>query len=181
MVGPLVSINDSGTGRAVELALTAIPQAAEKARLRALSKLKTFVESQVAKLVSAELKIPQKTVKALGRVRQTVRGDGAMSIWIGTNDIPVHRLGTVNWSRRQKGARVGRKIYDGTWSWGKGSRTGIAVMYRGNDDRLPIYVQKARMHDLVSPRVAALLPAVSERYGRLMRQELRYALREVAA
>jgi hypothetical protein len=180
MAAPLVTINDRGTIRGVEVALLAIPQAAEKARRRALGKLKTFVESQVAKVVAAELKVTQKAVKALGRVRESVRGDGALSIWIGTNDIPVHRLGTVTWTRGQKkGAKVGRKYYPGTWSWGPGSRTGTAVMRRQGASRLPIESVREPMHDAVSQRVRALLPAVSERYGKLMRQEMKFALREL--
>ena len=180
MARPLVTISDRGTLSGIELALEAIPQAADRARRRALSKLKTFVESQVAKVVSAELKIPQKTVKALGRVRQTVRGDGAMSIWVGTDDIPVHRLGTVSWKRSEKGAKVNRRLYPGTWSWGKGSKTGTAVMRRVGDTRLPIESVREPIHESVSQRIQDLLPEVSERYGRLMRREMRYALREVS-
>jgi hypothetical protein len=178
MAAPLININDRGSILAMERAVLAIPQAAEKARRRALTKLKTFVEGQVAKAVSAELSIPQKAVRALGRVRETSQGDGSMSIWIGTNDLPVHRLGTVTWSRKQTGARVSRQLYPGTWSWGKGSKTGSAVKRRVGASRLPIEMEGKPMHDTVSQRVATILPAVSERYGRLMRQEMRFALRE---
>jgi len=179
MAAPLVNINDRGSILAMERAVLAIPQAAEKARRRALTKLKTFVEGQVAKAVAAELKIPQNAVRALGRVRETSQGDGSMSIWVGTNDLPVHRLGTVTWTRRQKGARVRREIYPGTWSWGKGSKTGSAVMRRVGASALPIKMEGKPIHDTVSQRVGTVLPAVSERYGRLMRQELSYALRGV--
>ena len=180
MARPLVTISDRGNLRGVESALEAIPQATDRARRRTVAKLKTFVLSQVAKMVSAELKIPQKTVKTLGRVRQSITGDGSMAIWVGTNDIPVHRLGTVRWTRRQKGARVNRTLYPGTWSWGKGSRTGTAVMQRVGKDAMPITAKGKPIHDAVSPGVQALLPEVSERYGRVMRREMRYALREVS-
>ena len=180
MIAPRV-IMDQRSYRLAALVLESIPQATEKARRRTLAKLKTYVESQTANIMASALGVPQHVVKSLGRVRESVHGDGSMSIWIGTNDIPVHRLGTVKWTRKMKGARVRRLTYAGSWSWGKGSRTGTAVMRRHNESsRSPIYRVDEPMHDSMTDGIKALLPEISRRYGVIMEREMRYALREVS-
>ena len=202
MAAPLVSITDRGTMRRAELALSAIPKATDTARRSALAKLKNFVQSQVAKVVSAELKIPQKTIKALGRVHGVLKSQGEeMSIWIGTKDIPVRYLGTIKWTREMPGAKVGKTTFPGSWSWSHGKTAGrvkrrtshyldasyIATGPKGSGQMrkrwgagYAITEVTVQIHDTVSQRIADLLPAVSKRYGRLMRQELNYALRKVA-
>lgn len=105
-----------------------------------------------------------------------------VSIWIGTNPIPVHRLGTVRWQRRTTvrkqliaGASVGKKRYPGAWSWGYGV-TGSAVMRRSGQSRLPIERVEVEPHEAVLARLRSMAADLQARFIRLMRQELNYAL-----
>lgn len=172
----LIRIDTQGTLAAVLAAMAEQPMGIERARRRALSKLATWAKRQVLREASAASGASQKKLQALVRYRTTQRGDGALSIWIGTDPIAAHHLGTVRWNRRMVGARVGKRSYPGTWSWGEGSRTGPAVMRRTGDGRLPIEVERVPIHDAVRARVDALVPTISDRLERLMIQELNYVL-----
>lgn len=171
-----VRLDDAGTLARTQAALGDMPKKVDVARRRALRKLKTWVERQVLKAVAEAIGTTQKAIKALSRVRTTAGDDGWLDIWIGTNPIEVHHLGTVTWKRRMPGARVGRRSYPGSWSWGKGSRTGTAVMQRTGSARLPIQVVTAEVHDIVSRRIEQLTADIAQRFETLMLQELRYAL-----
>lgn len=177
----LIRIDTQGTLEAVLARLERAPQAIAKAQRRAARKLATYARRQVLKAASAASGASQKTLLALVRFRASRVGDGGLSIWIGTNPIGLHHLGTVRWQQRTpggrytKGARVGRKTYPGTWSWGRG-KTGPAVMQRLGPERLPIESVRIDIHEAVQARVDAMIPEIAERYQTLLAQELRYAL-----
>jgi hypothetical protein len=153
-----------------------LPQATERAQARALRKLSTWLGRQVLKAASQASGIPQKFFqKALRHhVRLMGKADG-VTVWIGTNPIPVHRLGSVRWNPRMTGARVGRKSYPHAWSWGRG-KTRNAVMRRTGDSRLPIERVEEKPHAAVLKRLQALQAEALARFDALLRQELNYAL-----
>lgn len=175
-----VTIDDKGTIERMRREMAAMPAQVEKARKRALRKLSTWAKRQVLRAVSSAAGVTQKRLGVLLRYHVTSQGDGGISIWIGTNPIKAHYLGTARWTRRMKGARVGRRLFEHAWSWGGESKTWDAVMRRTGAERLPIETVTVEINDVVAARVESLLPEISKRFESLMIQELNYALRVAA-
>lgn len=163
----------------LQKAFARMPRQAERAQSRALRKLKTWLQRQVLKAGSAATGIPQKFLaprsKGGARWYATLTKTG-LEVWLGTSPMPVHRTGKVTWSRRMKGARVGRRSYPGTWSWGAGSRTGSAVMERTGEGRLPISRVEEEIHDPIVAHLRTLTAEAGERFEKLLAHELDYAL-----
>lgn len=188
MTTPILNINTGGTVARVARELAATPQAIERARTRALQKLFTWVQRQVLRMLSAYTGATQKTFKTLLRFRAYRQSNGGLRIWLGTSPIGAHHLGTVRWTRRMLGARVGRQMYRGTWSWQPPVVTGGLVMFRTgffNRKRKGRYVGKVRediqkvmvdIHEEVMRGMDELMPEIGDRFERLFVQELRYAL-----
>lgn len=175
-------IDSRGSIARAERELGALPDGIARARRRALRKLMTWLSRHVLRTVSGATAITQRTLKTLMRVQDSLTEDG-ITIWIGTNPIPAHRLGTIRWTRRMQGARAGRRLFPGTWSWPAARRTAGLVMERTGRfgrrnnpaleriDRVdvPIDTQVRRAID-------GLMPEIEQRYQTLMLQELRYQL-----
>lgn len=163
----------------LQQAFLRMPRQAERAQSRALRKLKTWLQRQVLKAGSAATGIPQKFLspRAKGGARwyATLTKTG-LEIWLGTSPMPVHRTGVVRWTRRMKGARVGRRSYPGAWSWGPGSKTGPSVMERTGSSRLPISRVEEEIHDPIVARLRSLTSEAGERFEKLLAHELDYAL-----
>jgi len=159
--------------------------AASVAMMRTLRQLKTKIKSEGVKAAAATSGTPQKYWRRSMRAHAALDAlniggvtftSGVVTLWLGTNPVPVHRLGPVRWTRRMKGARVSRKRYPGTWSWGPGSATGPAVMRRDGDERLTISREEMEPHDSVLDRMASLGPEMQEWFARRLKQQLNYAL-----
>jgi hypothetical protein len=167
--------------------IAAMPHGVERARRRALRKLSTWVQRQVLREASAAIGVPQKIIKALLRYRSTRTAD-VLSIWIGTNPLKAHHLGKVRWTRRMTGARAGRKLFAGSWSW-PASRImagliveRIAKFNRNENPRLQkIDVVTEEVHQAVLTRLEAIQPNIDARFLTLLQQELNYALLHEAA
>ena len=161
-----------------------MPQASERAMGRALRKLSTWLKRQALRAASQAAQIPAKFFQRSVRYHVEIEKEGStpvgLSVWIGTNPVKAHRLGAVRWSRRMQGARVGRKSYPGSWSWGRG-KTGPAVMFRHGSDRLPLGVETEEPHDPVLSRLRGLQDEAGARFERILNQELNYALNVEAA
>lgn len=171
---------DVGQGYArVRQQFARMPAASQRAMARALRKLSVWLNRQVLRAGSQASGIPQAWFKRALRYHTTITKEGGrpvgVSVWIGTNPIKVHRLGNVRWSRRMQGARVGRRSYPGSWSWGYGA-TGKAVMQRTGAGRLPIEVVREHIHEPVLARLRDIEREAAERFERLLVQELNYAL-----
>lgn len=151
-----------------------LPVAVERAQRRALRKLSTWLKRQVLRVAAAGSGIPQKWFQSAMRYYVTMT-DSGISVWIGTNEIKAHRLGKVQWNRKMKGARVARRSWAGSWSWGRG-KTGPAVMYRTGASRLPLDVATVAIHNQVLGRLQSLQSEAAARFETLLRQELNYAL-----
>jgi hypothetical protein len=151
------------------------PKLLDKAQKRAYRKLSTWLKRQVIKEVASAAGVTQKVIKSTLRywLRQT---DAGIKVWIGTNPIAAHHLGTVRWTRKMSGARVGRRLFPDAWSWGPGSKTKTAVMIRSGASRLPIEVETLEIHQAVSRRIDALEPEIGARFTKLMQQEINYVL-----
>lgn len=156
-----------------------MPAAAERAQQRALRKLAVWIKRRVLQAASAAASIPQKFFERAMRYRVTQSPDG-LKVWIGTNPVKAHRLGAVRWSKRMLGARVGKRSFPGTWSWGRG-KTGPAVMSRVGGSRLPIDVERVDIHPAILARLESIQTEAAERFETLLRQELNYALIHEAA
>lgn len=171
---------DVGEGyERVRATFARMPDASRRAMLRALRKLSTWSRRRVLQAASQATGIPQRWFVRSMRFQATVRREHgtpvAVQLWIGTRPIKVHRLGAVRWTRRMQGARVGRRSYPGSWSWGRG-KTGPAVMERSGEARLPINVIKDDIHWPVLARLQSIEPELQARFETLLRQELNYAL-----
>jgi hypothetical protein len=186
---------DGASLRRVIAAFDRMPEAAARAMGRANRKLETWLKRVAVRAASRAVGFPQRYwMQALRFYIEPVVVNGlpvAVSVWIGTNPVPVHRLGDVRWTRRMKGARVGRELYPGMWSWGEGSKTGIAVMQRINKKMKPNWGKKGQRtgvnrqaidrveeypHEAVENAIASVAQEGGKRYERLLARELRYAL-----
>ena len=185
-------LDDGGTVARAISELGGTPAKVEKARRRALLRLSTWIKRRIVKLVAESAGTTQKKVTALTRFIPTGRASGNLHIWVGTNPVAAQFLGAVRWTRRMAGARVGRRVFPGTWSWGPGSKTGTAVMYRtggrysydspisGPQDtrnRSGIAELKVPIHDALEKKLNIEIPNISAIYMSYMVRELRYALK----
>lgn len=162
---------------ALQRRLRDAPKQIQAARRRAFGKLATWVRRQVARAVSQEANIPQKVFLASKRTATHIAADGGeLVVWVGTRDLPAHRIGTVRWTRRMTGARAGRRLFPGTWSWGPGSKTGSAIFRRLGPERTPIARETIPIHAAAQRGLDNALPEISARFLRLLRAELRYEL-----
>jgi hypothetical protein len=170
---------DGPSLRRVVAAFDRMPEAAARAMFRANRKLETWLKRVCVRAASQAAGFPQKYwLQALRFYIQPIMANGipvAVSVWIGTNPVPVHRLGTVQWTRRMKGARVNRKQYAGSWRR-LDSKTSRAVMRRTSPERLPIERIEEPPHDPVQSALSAVAEQGGRRYERLLARELNYAL-----
>lgn len=192
MSAPLITLDSHGTIERARATLGRMPAGTERARRRALRQTLTWIKRQVLRAAAAGAEIPQKQFAALLRFHSGQRPDGGVSIWVGTNPIAAHRLGTVVWAPyrgagsrprgrpktpgKGTGARVGRRVFPGSWSWGPGSRTGTAVMQRLGAERLPIERVNVPVHERIQARIGALQPAINDFFEKKLLQQLRYQL-----
>lgn len=165
----------------LEARLSLMPPALERARRRALKKLSTYVQRQVLREAAKAADVTQKLIKSLLRFRASLKED-SLGIWLGLNPIPVHYLGTVTWSRKMPGAKVGARSFPGSWSWKECKVKGLEgkVMRRTGADRLPIEKVTLPIYTQVQARLQAILPDIRARHEKLLLQEMRYALIEGA-
>ena len=170
-----IRIDTQGTVTRAVAQLDQAPAAVKRAETRALRKLGTWLKRQVLRTVSKSVGTTQKALTTALRYQARAEG-GDYVIWIGTNPIKAQYLGKVTWKRSMPGAKVGRRLFPGTWSWNRG-KTGAAVMQRHSDNPADISEVRVEIHDTIDAAVQALVPLVSERFERLMLQELNYALR----
>jgi len=152
-----------------------MPAGIERAKQRALRKLMTWIRRAVLKEAAKAAGVTQKTMRATLRYRAT-RSGGGIHIWIGTNPLEAQYLGAVRWTRRMRGARAGRRLFPGSWSWGKGSATGSAIMRRESKDSYPIEPVKVEIHDAIDARLEQMEDEIGERFDRTLAHEINYAL-----
>lgn len=177
MSAPLdIRIDTQGTLERLQAEMAAMPRGVERARRRALRKLSTWVQRQALREASAATGATQKVLKTLVRYRASIN-DQRISIWIGTNPLGAHHLGAVRWTPRMTGARAGRRLFPGAWSWSAPRKTAGVIMQRRGADRLPIDKIVVPIHQAVLDRMNQLQPAIAARFQTLLFQELNYALR----
>lgn len=170
-------IDPQGTLKTVAKTLSKMPQQVEKAQRRAMRKLMTWLKRAVLRAAAKAAGTTQKVMRKNLRYDPVLSKDRkGISIWVGTNPLKAHRLGVVRWTRRMKGARAGRRLFEGAWSWGPGSKTGRAIMERLGDERLPIEVVTVEIHDAVDRAIRQLLPEINSRFETIMLQELNFAI-----
>jgi hypothetical protein len=183
----LVNISTGGTLEQVQREFAAMPEGLNRARARAYRKLGTWMQRQILRAVSTATDIPQARFKAMMRLYQKPigpKGIDGVSFWVGTRPIKVHRLGAVTWTRRMRGARVGKRSFAGSWSWPQGKKTAPAVMQRtgafgrrGNPRLETIEVVKLSIHETALAALNKVIPDAQERFATLLRQEINYALK----
>lgn len=186
MSAPLdIRVDTQGTLERLQAQMAAMPRSVERARVRALRKLSTWIQRQALREAAAAAGVTQKLMKTLVRYRASIN-DQRISIWIGTDPIGAHHLGTVRWTPRTRrgqytvGARVGKRVFPRTWSWSEAQKTAGLVMQRRGADRLPIDKVVVPIHQAVLDRMNQLQPAIAARFQTLLLQELNYALNHEA-
>jgi len=143
-----------------------------RAITRALRKTARWVNARIARSVAQAANIPQKAVRARLSVR--VGKEEAM-VWLGTNPIPAHRLGTVRWSRRMRGARAGRRLFPGSFAWGPNPDKPL-VWHRTGKSRLPIEKETVEIDPVAQEQARRLRMQALKRLREVLRQELNYEL-----
>lgn len=143
---------------------------------RAIRKTGQWLRRQVTRLAAIELKVSQRTFdKARVRFwldRKNLEG----TLWVGTNPFPAHRLGTVRWNRRMKGARAGRRSFPGTFA----PRQDGPVFRRTGKARLPIEVVSLDIDEQLQEQFKRLEARGLRRYRAILEQELTYELHRLA-
>ena len=174
-------------------ALAAMPKYVQAAHRSASKKIKTVVDRSIARAVAVELGTTQKAVKGLGRVRTHALGEGGLVLWIGTNEVQVHRLGKPRWKRTARGATVNRAMYPRSWSWGAGSATSEAVMERIGQRRTmskgryqgqireAIDVVSLDIDAAVRRRVIPMADDLGERFRKTLLHEMKFYFRKGAS
>jgi hypothetical protein len=170
------AIDATGALAQARAEIGSLPAKVTRAKGRALRKLMTWLQRQVLREAAAAAGVTQKALKAALRYRAT-RSAERIDIWIGTNPIAAHHLGTVRWTRRMRGARVGRRLFPGSFAV-NGPRTGghTVVFERVDARRYPIAKVMVPIDAAIRRRVAGMTEEIAERFARIMTQELRYAL-----
>jgi hypothetical protein len=163
----------------LQTTLEKFPDAAVRARARALRQLAPWLEREVLRAAAAASGVAPRVWRALARVSSSARGD-KIGVWLGTNDIAAHHLGDVTWSRRAPGATAGGRVFPGSWSWSQARRTDGRVMRRRGTARLPIDTVYWEIHAAVVSAAKSLTPTISERYQSIMLRELECALEEAS-
>lgn len=184
-----IRIDTAGTLERLQREMAAMPEGVERAKKRAMRKLGKWVGTRVLRYASRAAGVTAKTLKELGRYDYRATDDG-ISVWLGTNAIPAHHLGTVNWTRRMTGARAGKRLFPHTWSWPSesGIRTAGLIMRRTGafgrwrNPKLEVIAKvDYEIHVTVFDAVQAVMPEVENRFRTLLVQELNYALLHEAA
>jgi hypothetical protein len=190
MAEPLITIRPDASWEELEEVLRTAPQQYARAEKRAMRGLKRWITRRVMQVISKALKVSQKTVKSAVKPRVTLRGDNAVQVYISLRPIAVHKLGNVRWTPylgigsrprsrpkapgKGRGARVGREVYPGSWSWGslakRGARAGRLVFERGPGGR-PRVVTK-EIDAPITAGIDAIMPEINDR----VRFEMRRAL-----
>lgn len=163
-----------------------MPEATERALKRALKKLSTWLRRRALQAAAKSAGVAQKFFAQAMRyyvvIERTNGVPSGVSVWVGTNPVEQHRLGTVTWTRQMRGARrSGSKprTWPGSWSWGAAGKTGPAIMERTGTARMPIArVPDEAIHEPILAALGEVQDEARERFGRLLTQELNYALRE---
>ena len=175
-------IDPGGSLLRARAVLGALPEKISRAERRALRELSKWAQRQVLRAAAQEIGVSQKALKAAARFKSRLDTHG-ISIWIGTNPLKAHLLGTVRWTRRMLGAKAGRRQFPGAWSWGEGSKTGKAIMRRtgkfgfgGKWYREQIAIVTVPVHEAMARRLDGMGPEIAERFDTLFRQQLNYAL-----
>jgi hypothetical protein len=163
----------------LQTTLEKFPDAAARARARALRQLTPWLEREVLRAASAASGIAPTVWRALARFSSSGGAD-RIGVWLGTSDIAAHHLGDVSWSRRAPGATAGGRVFPGSWSWSQARRADGRVMRRRADGRLPIEMVFWEIHAAVVSAAKSLAPAISERYQSIMLRELERALDEAS-
>jgi hypothetical protein len=161
----------------------------QRAITRTLRIMETWVLRRALRAASQGSGIPAKYYTRAFRAYSDMTDTG-IAIWIGTNEIPVHRLGNVEvtdiktrkkqrianviWKRSMKGAQIGKRKYPGAWSWGRG-KTGPAVMRRSASDRLPIERVEEKPHEAVLAAMHKAQDDIGSMFNRRLAEQLNYA------
>lgn len=85
----------------------------DRARARALRKMKTTVETRVKREAARKLNIPQKGIADRFFSKALQPGDDELKLWIGTWDVDPFSIGAPQQS--PFGVRVGRRSYPGAF------------------------------------------------------------------
>lgn len=147
----------------------------ERAVNRALRKTGRWLRTQLARAVAQDARIP---VSRFRRMRVSLRfrnADWQASLWLGTNPLAAHKLGKVRWTRRMRGARVGRRQFPGAFAWGPNPDR-PRVFKRRSSSRLPIKVVTVSIDEAAQENARRLERRAMQRFRTVLRQELRYEL-----
>ncbi|WP_257296006.1 hypothetical protein [Endozoicomonas sp. YOMI1] len=171
------------------------PEKAEQAIQRALSKLSRWAERQVLRDMSRRMKVSQKRLKELNRIKVRLnksygRKERYLTIWVGINEVGVHRLGNPRQTRR--GDRVGSHsfwensflmqpvnasrelIFERKDNWQhryQQSKRSGRWMWMG----LPLEKKTVRIDREAETSLAKISPLLVNRFTELLHQELNYA------
>ena len=113
MSQPTVGISFNHSLEQLTRELGATLSQVDKARTRAVRKLKRWIETQLTRELASSVHVRQKAIKH--RFRSHVYREGRTvfaHIWIGVNPLDAHTIGKPKQTRRMKGTRVYQHFFD---------------------------------------------------------------------
>jgi len=149
----------------------------KRATDRAVRKTTRWVRRQISKIAASELGMAQKTFDS-ARIRVVLSNNEFLeaTVWVGTNPMGAHKLGSVRWTRRMAGARAGRRLFAGSFSHG-GNRS--PIFERVGSERLPLRKVTVEVDRFLSSALSRLESRALSRYRAILAQELNYELQKV--
>ncbi|WP_067518543.1 hypothetical protein [Endozoicomonas ascidiicola] len=171
------------------------PKKADRAIHRALSKLSRWAERQVLHDLSRRMKVSQKLLREMNRIKVRLnKGYGGskryLTIWIGVNEVGAHRFGNPRQTRR--GVKVGsHHLWEGSFLMQPANASKALIFGRKDNWQhryqqskrsgrwmwmgLPLEKKTVRIDVEAETSLKKISPQLVNRFTDLLHQELNYA------
>ena len=158
----------------------------QRALERTVRKTGKWVGHQVAKQAAQSAGLALRRFKQMRVNVRINREDAQIAVWIGANPWPVNRQGRVEWTRKMRGARAGRKTYRGTFAY-RGTNPKNPIVLMRQEAAQPsgtVQVHKgaelAKVAKPIAPEVEEAVRRIerraAQRFRTVLRQELNYEM-----
>ena len=142
---------------------------------RTLRKVSRWVQTQVARQMSQDSKVPQKAIKSRLRTYMSEQNTAA-KVWLGANALPPSRLGKVRQTRT--GVTAGRFRFPGAFTRKVKDPAGV-VFKRVGASRLPIERVLHPIEDPAERVFNSVTERIDDRLMTVLLQEINYEIHKV--
>jgi hypothetical protein len=182
----------------------AVDSQIEAARLGAMKKMRSRLNTRLKRRLSSALNVPQKSLKNRLLTSRVEMGDEEMKIWFGTYKLSPFSVGTPTWYGQDfvsGGVKVGRyRTYRGAWlGWADGRSRQIWMRVEskhykrelyptspfpaggtasrpGMKGRFPVVKAAIEVHDEIAAMMEEEQEQIMEDFAKVFLQELNYQI-----